>query len=182
MGEAVGVVIGATQMGQRFEVGGLGTVRMGRRVMEDIGGLVGCGFSIDPVCFEEGCVEEDGREGSMGGGRSIFSAAFLDSCLAKSEACHHSRNLRAKMLVGRSMRSELSSLGCTLLAMFRGEKMEPPSPGRAGPTFRGAMASSIALWSAAPSLRIRVPINHMKGEWYFVLSKRYAMLKTSREK
>ena len=36
-----------------------------------------------------------------GGGRSSPSAAFFDSWRAKSEACHHSRNLSAKMEVGR---------------------------------------------------------------------------------
>ena len=36
-----------------------------------------------------------------GGGRLRFSVAFRESCRAKSDACHHSRNLRAKMDVGR---------------------------------------------------------------------------------
>ena len=40
----------------------------------------------------------------IGGGRSNPSAAFRDNCLAKSEACHHSRNLRAKIEVGRRRR------------------------------------------------------------------------------
>lgn len=42
-----------------------------------------------------------GKPAVTGGGRSIPSAAFFDSWRAKSEACHHSRNLRAKMEVGR---------------------------------------------------------------------------------
>ena len=75
----------------------------------------------------------------------MFSAAFLDSCRAKSEACHHSRNLSAKILVGRRIFSELNKRGSMLLAMFLGEKIDPPSPGRAGPTFLGAVAISIAL-------------------------------------
>lgn len=36
-----------------------------------------------------------------GGGRSRSSTVLRDSCLAKSEACHHSRNLRANIEVGR---------------------------------------------------------------------------------
>jgi len=36
-----------------------------------------------------------------GGGRSRPSAAFLESCRAKSEACHHSKNFRANIEVGR---------------------------------------------------------------------------------
>lgn len=41
---------------------------------------------------------------TIGGGRSKPSAAFLDSCLAKSLACHHSRNLSAKIEVGSKSR------------------------------------------------------------------------------
>lgn len=37
----------------------------------------------------------------MGGGRSRPSAALRESWRAKSDACHHSRNLSAKMEVGR---------------------------------------------------------------------------------
>lgn len=36
-----------------------------------------------------------------GGGRLRPSAVLRDSCRAKSEACHHSRNLRANIEVGR---------------------------------------------------------------------------------
>lgn len=139
------------QIGQRVEDGGVGTVRMGRRVVEDIIGSIRCCFSEDAVegrCFSLVSTSflfvAGGREGNIGGGSSMFSAAFLDSCLAKSEACHHSRNFSAKMLVGRRIFSELNSLGCTLLAMFLGENMEPPSPGRAGPTFLGAVVCSMA--------------------------------------
>lgn len=174
MGEAVEVMMGVTQIGHKADEGGVGTVRMGRRVVEDIGGSIrwglsdkddaGRAFSEDSACFDDCCFAEGGRDGSIGGGRSMFSAAFLDSCRAKSEACHHSRNLSAKILVGRSIFSELNNRGSMLLAMFLGEKMDPPSPGRAGPTFLGAVAISIALWSASPNLRIREPINHMKGE------------------
>lgn len=138
-------------MGQSVDEGGVGTVRMGRSVLDEIGGLTGCGFSenaVDARCFSSDpisfCFETGSSDGSIGGGSSTFSAAFLDSCLAKSEACHHSRNLSAKILVGSRIFSELSNLGCTLLAIFLGENMEPPSPGRAGPTLLGAVASSMA--------------------------------------
>lgn len=150
----MGVTMGVTQMGHNVDDGGKGTVRIGRRVVEDIGGSMRCGwsdrddvgraFSEDSPCFE-GCFADGGNEGNIGGGRSMFSAAFLDSCRAKSEACHHSRNLSAKILVGRRIFSELNKRGSMLLAMFLGEKMDPPSPGRAGPTFLGAVAISIAL-------------------------------------
>lgn len=161
-------------MGQSADEGGEATVNIGRRVVEDIGGSmrwvlsddddVGRGFSEPSVCLDPCCLAEGGSEGSIGGGSSMFSAAFRDNCRAKSEACHHSRNLRAKMLVGSRILSELNNRGCTLLARFLGEKMDPPSPGRAGPMFLGAVASSIALWSASPSLRILEPMSHMKGE------------------
>lgn len=41
------------------------------------------------------------RPEMRGGGRSRSSEVLRDSCLAKSEACHHSRNLRANIVVGR---------------------------------------------------------------------------------
>jgi hypothetical protein len=74
------------------------------------------------------------------GGREVS-----DSWRAKSGAYHHSRNLRTKMLVGSSILSELSNRGCTVRPRFPHEKLEPPSPGRADPNFRGAVASTIAL-------------------------------------
>ena len=86
-----------------------------------------------------------GRLGRIGGGSSMFSAAFRDSCLAKSDACHHSKNLSAKMLVGSRILIELSNLGVTVLAIFLGLNILPPSPGLAGPTFLGWPAISIAL-------------------------------------
>ena len=55
-----------------------------------------------------------------GGGNSIPSAAFLDNCLAKSEACHHSKNFRANMLVGSKIFKLLSNLG----PIKRGLKMD----------------------------------------------------------
>jgi len=48
----------------------------------------------------EGVVAEGVYE-MIGGGSSNPSVAFLDNCLAKSLACHHSKNLRAKIDAGR---------------------------------------------------------------------------------
>ena len=47
----------------------------------------------------------------MGGGNSRFSAALRDNWRAKSDACHHSRNLSAKILVGNSTLRLDKSLG-----------------------------------------------------------------------
>lgn len=185
-------MIDLTQMGQSCDEGGEGTVSIGRRVKDDIGGSMPCAlsaaddgfcaFSDASLCLEVICFADGGSDGRMGGGRSMFSAAFLDSWRAKSDACHHSRNFRANMLVGNRILRELNNRGCMVRTRLRGERREPPSPGRAGPALRGAVASAMALWSASPSLRILEPIAHMKGEWYFVPSNRYAMLKTSKEK
>lgn len=85
----MGVVMGVIHIGQRCDEGGVGTVRMGRRVVEDIGGSTRCGlesdaavdraFSEASACCEGARLLEGGREGNMGGGRSIFSAALRDS-------------------------------------------------------------------------------------------------------
>ena len=75
----------------------------------------------------------------MGGGRSSPSAAFRESCLAKSEACHHSRNLRAKMEVGRRILRLDKRRGRMVVAMVRGLKILLFWPGRApGPEDEGA--------------------------------------------
>lgn len=51
--------------------------------------------------------DEVGRGPEMtGGGNSSDSVALRDSWREKSEACHHSRNLRRKTLVGRRRRRE----------------------------------------------------------------------------
>lgn len=168
---------------------GRGTVRMGRREVDAMGGSIGRGFvgAVSVLDFDSGsegvglppgaasAVEEGGREGRMGGGRSIFSAAFRDNWRAKSDACHHSRNLSAKMEVGRRIFRLLRRRGVTLRARLRGVKRLPPSPGRAGPPrvgLLGELRAAMAAWSAAPRRRMRVPISQRKGEWYFVLSKR----------
>lgn len=145
------MTIGVTQIGQSVDDGGVGTVRIGRSVVDEmIGSMCFClsDDAVDGRCFSFESTsfgfDAGGNEGSIGGGRSMFSAAFLDNCLAKSEACHHSKNLSAKMLVGSRIFNELSNRGCMLLAKFLGVNIDPPSPGRAGPTFLGAVAISIA--------------------------------------
>ena len=66
------------------------------------------------LVFEEGAglyAFFSGRPEMIGGGKSRPSAALRDSWRAKSEACHHSRNLSAKILVGNSSLRLDSNLG-----------------------------------------------------------------------
>ena len=110
---------------------GAGTVRIGRRVVDDLGRTGRFGGRDSDSCEEAGCevglvretvfvelgsderAEEDvedfgfnegggfvGRPEMVGGGRLRPSAALRESCRAKSDACHHSRNLSAKIEVG----------------------------------------------------------------------------------
>lgn len=65
-----------------------------------------------------------------GGGRSSPSAALRDNCLAKSEACHHSRNLRAKIEVGRRSRRLESNRGYITEVKVVGFQMLFVCPGR----------------------------------------------------
>ena len=88
-----------------FEIGGSGLL-----------GLVVVVMSVSALCdFSSKVTPEEvvstvflvwddvdgGRPEIVGGGRSSPSAALRVSCRAKSEACHHSRNFKAKMEVGR---------------------------------------------------------------------------------
>ena len=105
------------------DMGGVGLVGLEGRFDADVGGDDGwaceageerdtvlvvvdrCGneavaFSFSAVGNGGGLV---GRPEITGGGKSRPSAAFLESWRAKSDACHHSRNLRAKIDVGRSV-------------------------------------------------------------------------------
>ncbi len=107
--------MGCRQIGQRKDVEdvGGGTVRMERRDLASMGGLrladLG-GFSgslpedmvdivVGLLAGDDFC--ESGRPEMIGGGSSSPSAALRESWRAKSDACHHSRNLSAKMEVGR---------------------------------------------------------------------------------
>lgn len=73
----------------------------------------------------------EGRPEMRGGGSSRPSAAFLESWRAKSEACHHSRNLRANMEVGRRILRLDKSRGVIVEARTKGLKREFVWPGRA---------------------------------------------------
>lgn len=116
--------MGETQMGQVLLAdAGLGdTVRMGSCVVADMGALRcedvleprDCGFDVAGAEGVDCCLvaERDlGIPETIGGGRSNPSVAFLVSCRAKSEACHHSRNFRAKMEAGRRNRNEERARG-----------------------------------------------------------------------
>lgn len=113
--------MGERQIGQEAELETGGTVKMGRFVVAETGGLDFCLSSFTSVAslsrsFSssvvanvtpdlEGVVEAAagvfGIPEMVGAGNSSPSAALRDSCLAKSDACHHSKNLRAKIEVGR---------------------------------------------------------------------------------
>ena len=154
--------MGCRQMGQREDVWGVGggTVRIGRCVVDEMGGeglggeeaVVGLVKGDGAEGWETGVKVEEASEtvlgtegvcatgevlwvllggrgpdlegvGSpdiMGGGRSSPSAAFRESCVAKSEACHHSRNLRAKMEVGRRILRLDRMRGKIVVARVRG--------------------------------------------------------------
>lgn len=89
-------------------------VKMGREVRVEIGGfgLSFCSFSFSSLVsgfseeakvtpdFPEATVVGLGTPVMVGAGSSRPSAALRESWRAKSEACHHSRNFRAKMDVG----------------------------------------------------------------------------------
>lgn len=110
-----------------------------------------------------------------GGGNSRPSEALRVSWRAKSLACHHSRNLRAKIEVGRRIFRLERSVGYTLCDRVRGLNIlagAGGAPGRVGGGGGGLDARSMALWSAALSLRMRVPTRQRKGEEKLVLSKR----------
>lgn len=72
-----------------------------------------------------------GMPDTIGGGRSSPSAAFRDSCRAKSEACHHSRNLSANMEVGRRSRRLDSRRGYMMVVNVVGFQTLFVCPGRA---------------------------------------------------
>ena len=125
--DVVGVGAGTVWIGRRVveDIGELGLVGLDEGGSEaDVGGdddgwvcedgeerdtvlvvVDRCGDDADAFGFSDvgnggGLV---GRPEMTGGGISRPSAAFLESWRAKSDACHHSRNFKAKMDVGRSI-------------------------------------------------------------------------------
>lgn len=81
----------------------------------------------------------------VGAGSSSPSAAFRESCLAKSDACHHSKNLRAKIEVGRRILRLESKRGYTVCVNVLGLnsdcEVDGFAPGKVG---AGAAAAAMA--------------------------------------
>src|ERR1700753_1184942 len=96
-------------------------------------------FPSEPVTSIEGVLDSVGAGSPVttGGGNSNPSAALRDSCRAKSDACHHSRNLRAKIDVGSSILSEDASFGPATWVNVRLLKKELLWPGLAAVVGRG---------------------------------------------
>lgn len=67
-----------------------------------------------------------------GGGSSIDAAVLAESCLAKSDACHHSRNLRKNMEVGRRIFSESRTGGRTRRVRAVAERRDEGVSGELG--------------------------------------------------
>lgn len=116
-------------MGHKDESAGVagGTVKIGRRDVEDMGGDAVTKLAFSSTVRGAFVSEEgDRRAGSpemTGGGSSSPSDAFRESCRAKSEACHHSRNFRANIEVGSSILREESKCGTAIRVNVRGLKM-----------------------------------------------------------
>ena len=147
------LTISPPQTGHRPEASpvGFGTVNMGRYVVDEIG--AGAFFS-SVAAFSADFFSESAtaflrvpliRPEIIGGGSSRPSAAFRDSCLAKSDACHHSRNFSANIDVGSKNRREDRSLGPTTCVIVLALNMLFDWPGRAAATGFGAVAAAIAL-------------------------------------
>lgn len=104
-------------------------MKIGRRDVEDIGGDVVMNLALSSTgsAVLASTPEEDderiGRPEMTGGGSSSPSDAFRESCRAKSDACHHSRNFRANIEVGSSILKEESKRGTTIRVNVRGLKM-----------------------------------------------------------
>lgn len=79
-----------------------------------------------------------------GGGSSIAAAVLAESWRAKSEACHHSRNLRKKMDVGRRILRLSRRRGRIRRARVVGERRERGVSGRAPGRAVGREAASNA--------------------------------------
>jgi hypothetical protein len=125
-------------------------------------------FDFGRVFVGDFVVDEVLAPAMMGGGNSNPSWVFRESCRAKSELCHHSRNLSAKIDVGRSNLKLDKSWGYSTLARILGFSREitpglapsVPLDGEGG----GFVANSIAFASAAFNLLILVPMSIINGE------------------
>ena len=96
-------------------------------VFVSLGGCEG----VEDAAWSDFNFDGGGKPDMTGGGRSRPSAAFLDNCRAKSEACHHSRNFRANMEVGRSSLRLERTRGYTIFVKLAGLYILDPWPGRA---------------------------------------------------
>jgi len=125
---------------------------MGRRDVEAIGGFSislllppspswDVGLAVVPFSGGPGLTDSEGKPEMTGGGNSIPSAAFFDNCLAKSDACHHSKNLSAKILVGSKIFKLPSKRGPNVLGL-KIELTPKLPPGAVG---LGASNPTIAL-------------------------------------
>jgi hypothetical protein len=116
-------------MGHKDESVGVagGTVKIGRRDVEDIGGDVVMNLAFSSTSREAFAspleAKRAGSPETTGGGSSSPSDAFRESCRAKSDACHHSRNFRANIEVGSSILREESKRGTTIRVNDRRLKM-----------------------------------------------------------
>jgi len=91
----------------------------------------------------------------FGGGSSIAALVFAESCLAKSEAYHHSRNFRKKIEVGRRSLRESINLGRRTLERKVGLRREVRvMEGRPGRREEALLASSWARWKGTCQLYI----------------------------
>ena len=122
---------------------GAGTVRMGRCVMLEIGGpampesrLIAdfsdwffSLFSLVSLLLDDG--RGTGRPDTIGGGSSRPSFDRRDSCRAKSELYHHSKNLSAKIEVGNKILRLPKRRGMIVSVTIRRLKMEFVWPGLA---------------------------------------------------
>ena len=110
---------------------GASTVRIGRWLIVEMGGPP-IPESRRRETFSDGSSDwtfrfvglVSGKPDIVGGGNSRPSFAFLESWRAKSDACHHSRNFRAKIDVGNKIFRLESSLGYTVCVMVRGLNIE----------------------------------------------------------
>lgn len=174
------------QIGHMFpeSEGGRGTVKIGSRLDDEIGGLESLDWVVASLgdeedlvgfsAFSSGLAVDDGGGGipeTKGAGRSSASVAFRLSCREKSLACHHSRNLRANMEVGRRNRKDESSCGYSVCGLKKPKRFEPGRE-RAGVLGLPCVISAIARKSDGLRRLIRDPIIQRNGDEYLVLSNR----------
>jgi hypothetical protein len=107
------------------------------RLIADFSGWFFSLLSLSPLLVDDG--RGTGRPDTVGGGSSRPSLDRFDSCRAKSELYHHSKNLSAKIEVGSRIFKLPKSCGMIVSVIIRRLKMEfvwpGLAPGRAGAGF-----------------------------------------------